>query len=76
MPKLVGVRFRLGGRVHYCDPADLDLSVGDRVTDDTDLGPREGSVVIAPDQVLHSDLRGPLDRVSRREDDASPKSSG
>ena len=66
MPSLVGIRFTLNGRVHYFDPAELDLEVGDRVSVETEEGPRDGRVVIAPDQVLHSDLRGPLDRVLRK----------
>lgn len=63
MPGLVGIRFTLNGRVGYFDPAELDLEVGDRVSVETEEGARDGWVVIAPDQVLHSDLRGPLDRV-------------
>ena len=56
----MGVRFTPGGRVHYFDSANKDLSVGDRVMVETDDGPREGQVIIAPTQVLYSDLRGPL----------------
>ena len=66
MGDTVGVRFQTGGRVHYCDPLGLDLSVGDRVSVDTDEGEREGEVVIAPGQVIHSDLRGPMDPVLRK----------
>ena len=66
MRDTVGVRFQTGGRVHYCDPLGLDLSVGDRVSVDTDEGEREGEVVIAPGQVIHSDLRGPMDPVLRK----------
>ena len=66
MPSLVAIRFTLNGRVHYFDPAELDLSVDDRVSVETDEGPRDGWVVIAPDQVLHSDLHGPLDRVLKK----------
>ena len=63
MATVVGIRFGRGGRVHYFDSADLDLSVGDRVIVETDEGRREGRVAIAPRQVLYSDLRGPLDPV-------------
>ena len=68
MANIVGVRFKRGGRVHYCDPANLDLSVGDRVIVETEEGPREGQVVIAPGQVLGSELRGPMDPVLRSVD--------
>lgn len=60
---IVGVRFEPHGRVHYFDGAELALSVGDTVSVESDCGPRQGRVAIAPGQVLHSDLRGPLDRV-------------
>ena len=63
MAKLVGVRFEPAGRVHYYDPASLDLVGGDRVVVETEHGSREGRVVIAPSQVLHSDLRGPMSPV-------------
>ena len=62
---IVGVRFKGAGRVHYFDPADLDLAVGDRVVVETEDGPREGQVAISPSQVIHSDLRGPLFPVLR-----------
>ena len=68
MPAIVGVRFKRGGRIHFFDPANLDLAVGDRVVLETADGTREGSVAIAPSQVLHSDLRGPLDPVLRKAD--------
>lgn len=67
MADIVGIRFRRSGRVHYCDPVDLDLAVGDKVTVETDDGPREGRVVIESGQVLYTDLRGPLDRVLSKE---------
>ena len=57
---LVGVRLELSGRVHYFDANDFELEPGDRVTVETDDGPREGRVVLSPGQVLYSDLRGPL----------------
>ena len=63
---LVGVRFGRSGPVLYFDAGDLDLTVGDRVVVEADEGPTEGQVVIAPGQVVHSDLRGPLDPVVRR----------
>lgn len=57
---VVGLRFERADRVHYFDPGDLELELGDRVMADTESGPREGVVVIAPDQVLYSDVRSPL----------------
>ena len=63
MAEIVGVRFLPSGQVHYFHPGGHDLAVGDLVRVETDDGPREGRVVIAPDQVLYSDLRGPLNPV-------------
>ena len=71
-PKLnvVGVRFTRAGRVRYFDPGDAELVVGDRVLVETESGPREGVVAIAPGQVLYSELRDRLDLVLRRLDTA------
>lgn len=66
---IVGVRFRPHGRVHYFDAAGVALSVGDAVLVETESGSRQGRVAIAPGQVLHSDLRGPLGRVLGRVDE-------
>ena len=66
MATIVGVRFEGAGPVEYFDPADVELSAGDRVAVETDDGPREGQVVIVPGQVLYSELRGPLSRVLHR----------
>ncbi len=65
---VVGVRFNAIGPVHYCDPGNLDLSVGDRVLVESEDGPREANVVIAPEQVLFSDLRGTLDPALQKLD--------
>ena len=62
---VVGVRFDMGGNVAYFDASGFDLSPGDLVLVETDRGPREGRVIIAPSQVVHSDLRGELDPVLR-----------
>ena len=66
---IVGVRFQPHGRVHFFDAAETVLSVGDTVLVETECGSRQGRVAIAPGQVLHSDLRGPLGRVLGRVDD-------
>jgi len=61
--KVVGIRFRPLEPVQYFSPGDVDLDVGDRVLVETDIGPREGRVAIAPAQVLYSEIRGPLEPV-------------
>jgi cell fate regulator YaaT (PSP1 superfamily) len=68
VPKIIGIRFKPHDRVQFFDAADTPLSVGDRVVVETEDGPREGRVAIAPGQVAHSDLRGPLSPVLERVD--------
>ncbi len=73
---VVGVRFDRGGNVAYFDAAGFDLSQGDMVAVETDDGPREGWVVIAPSiQVIplidpaessRARQRGFLQRFSQR----------
>ena len=63
MIDIVGVRLNSVGPLQYFDSGSLNLAVGDRVLVETDAGPREGLVAIAPGQVFYSDLRGPLDTV-------------
>jgi cell fate regulator YaaT (PSP1 superfamily) len=63
---VVGVRFSPAGLVRYFDPGDENLAVGDRVLVESDDGPREAVVAIAPAQVLYSDLRGELAPVLRK----------
>ena len=55
--KVVGVRFEPSGRVYYLDPGDLDLQQGDRVLTDVEAEIREADVVIAPGQVIYSEVR-------------------
>ena len=64
--EIVGVRLAPLGRVYYFSPGNVDVSVGDRVEVETDIGYRDGTVVIAPEQVRYSDVRGELDTVVRK----------
>jgi len=63
---IVGVRFLPTGKVHYFDPGELALEVGDRVEVQEDSGTRRGSVAIAPGQVLYSEVKSPLPPVVRK----------
>ncbi len=62
----VGVRFRRRDRVHFYDPMALELELHDRVLVQDEDGEKEGRVVIAPDQVLYSDITEPLRPVLRK----------
>lgn len=66
IPTIAGVQFTPSDKVQYFDANGIDLTIGDRVVVETWDGEREGVVVIAPDQVLRSDLRGALSQVLRR----------
>ena len=64
--KIVGVRFTPSGKVRFFSPGDVDVQIGDTVEVETDVGYRQGTVVIAPDQVRYADLRGDLDAIVRK----------
>ncbi|MBI4317658.1 MAG: stage 0 sporulation family protein [Chloroflexi bacterium] len=66
MPDIVGVRFKRAGRVYYFDPAGIELHLDDKVVVETTRGSEIGRVVIAPKQVLESELQEPLRPVLRR----------
>lgn len=66
MPKLTGVQFKPSDKVQFFNAGELKLVAGERVVVETWDGEREAVVAIAPDQVVHSDLRGELDRVVRK----------
>ncbi len=66
MGDIVGVRFKRAGKVYYFDPAGASLQVGDCVVVETARGLELGQVVIAPGQVVASELTEPLKPVVRR----------
>ncbi len=61
----VGVRFREAGKVYYFDGRKFDLSVGDYVVVETSHGEEVGRVVIAPDQVIATEIKESLKPVIR-----------
>ena len=71
MAEIVGVRFKRAGRVYYFDPAGIDLKANDHVVVQTTRGLELGHVVIAPKQVLASEVTGQLKPIVRKaeEDD-------
>lgn len=66
MSTLAGVQIMPSDKVQYFDANGLSLAIGERVIVETMDGEREGVVVIAPQQVLQSDLRGTLSSVLRK----------
>jgi cell fate regulator YaaT (PSP1 superfamily) len=63
--EVVGIRFQRAGRVYYFAPAGLDPKVSDRIVAETERGLKIGRVVIAPKQVMASQLNEPLKPVLR-----------
>jgi cell fate regulator YaaT (PSP1 superfamily) len=66
MANIVGVRFKKVGRVYYFDPADIDPEVNDYVVVKTTRGLELAQVVIAPRQVLDSEVSEPLKPLIRK----------
>ena len=69
MAEVVGIRFKRAGRVYYFDPVDVELQANDQVVVKTVRGLELGYVVIAPKQVLDSEIGGPLKSVVRKATD-------
>jgi len=66
MAEIVGIRFKKTGKVYYFAPAGIDLEANDYVVVQTTRGLEMGQVVIAPKQVLASDVDKPLKPVVRK----------
>ena len=61
---VVGVRFLIGGRIQWCDAADVNYATGDKLIVDSDRGPRLGTVAAPPARRSTRDRQ--LRRVIRR----------
>ncbi len=66
MADIVGIRFRKAGKVYYFDPAGIELEANDYVIVKTSRGLELGHVVIAPGQVVASEMEEPLRQVVRK----------
>lgn len=66
MAEIVGVRFKRASKAYYFDPAGLKLEVNDYVVVETASGLELGKVVIAPKQVIASEVEKPLKPVVRK----------
>ena len=72
MTKVVGVRFRNGGKVYYFDPKDYEITRTDHVIVETARGIEYGRVVMPSKEVEEKDVVHPLKgvlRVATKEDD-------
>jgi cell fate regulator YaaT (PSP1 superfamily) len=64
--RVVGVRFQQAGRIHYHDPEEMEVALGDCVVIQTKHGPKIGKVAIAPDQVISSEIDKALPPLLRK----------
>jgi len=64
--KIVGVRFKRAGRIYYFDPKDFEINLNDHVIVETTRGLEVGRVVLAPKQMLASEIEVPLKSVIRK----------
>lgn len=62
---VVGVRFKLAGKVYYFDPGELPVAQGDRVIVETVRGVEYGEVVVGPKMVPEDEVVQPLKKVIR-----------
>ncbi|MGB2693935.1 MAG: stage 0 sporulation family protein, partial [Dehalococcoidia bacterium] len=64
-----GIRFKEAGKIYYFDARGYELDVGNYVVVDTSHGQEVGRVVIAPDQVIVSEIKESLKPIVRMADD-------
>jgi cell fate regulator YaaT (PSP1 superfamily) len=75
MADIVGIRFKRAGKVYYFDAAGIELEVGDYAVVKTSRGMELGHVVIAPGQVLDSEVEETLSPVVRKAEPEDIKQS-
>ncbi|AQS57822.1 PSP1 domain-containing protein [Desulforamulus ferrireducens] len=64
--KVVGVRFKVAGKVYYFDPGEFPLNKGDKVVVETTRGIEYGEIVIGPKEVADDEVVAPLKQVLRK----------
>jgi len=66
MSLIVGIMFRENDMVHYYDPDEVKVEMGDKVICHMDKGKEIGEVVVHPVDISESDITTPLDRIIRK----------
>jgi cell fate regulator YaaT (PSP1 superfamily) len=61
----VGVRFKEAGKIYYFDAGELEIDTGNYVVVETSHGHEVGRVVIAPEQVIASEIKESLKPILR-----------
>ncbi|MDE6662350.1 MAG: stage 0 sporulation family protein [Lachnospiraceae bacterium] len=65
MIKIIGVRFRVAGKIYYFDPGKLDIKRGEHVIVETARGIEYGTVIVEPKEVPDEKVIQPLKPVLR-----------
>ena len=71
MIKVIGVRFRGGGKVYYFDPNGIELKREDQVIVETVRGVEIGTVLLVDKEISDDEVPGPIKKIIRKatEDD-------
>ena len=78
MIKVIGVRFRIAGKIYFFDPLEFDVKRGDHVIVETARGVEYGTVVCDPKEVDEAQVIQPLKpvlRVATEKDDEQEKNN-
>ena len=75
MAKVIGVRFKAGGKAYYFDPGELAIEKDDYVIVETSRGTECGEVSQGPHEVPDEGIVQPLKLVTRLADDADIRRS-
>ena len=66
MIKVIGVRFRGGGKVYYFDPNGIELKREDQVIVETVRGVEIGTVLLVDKEISDDEVPGPIKKIIRK----------
>ena len=69
LQKVIGVRFKKAGRIHFYNPSTFNIEKGDTVIIDTPHGPEYGQVVISPREIVENKHKIPIINRKANQDD-------
>lgn len=73
MIKVIGVRFRGGGKVYYFDPNGFDFKREDQVIVETVRGVEIGTVLLVDKEISDDEVPGPIKKIIRKATDDDVK---
>ena len=73
MIKVIGVRFRGGGKVYYFDPNGVELKREDQVIVETVRGVEIGTVLLVNKEISDDEVPGPIKKIIRKATDEDVK---